>query len=205
MPDRTVAAVAFPALDAPGRDDLPTQRAGASAHAAGFAAGFAAGARAASRAAAQAQVLADERRLADEHRRAAEHAAALAALDAAVRGARSQTAPVLAEAQATLQRCALELATAVLGVELSDGPTGAVAALARVAAADVEPVAIRLHPDDLRALGPDPQLPEGARLVADPSLARGDAVADLPDGWLDARISSALERARTALETGGAS
>ena len=82
---------------------------------------------------------------------------------------------------------------------------GAVAALARVRAADVEPVAVRLHPEDLRALGPDPELPEGARLVADPSLSRGDAVADLPDGWLDARIGTALERARTALETGGAS
>lgn len=205
MPDRTVATVAFPALDAPGEADLPTQRAGASAHAAGFAAGFAAGARAASRAAAQARVVAEERALADDRRRAAEHAAALAALDAAVRGARSQTAPVLAEAQATLHRCALELATAVLGVELSDGPTGAVAALARVAAADVEPVVIHLNPDDLRALGADPQLPEGARLVADPSLARGDAVADLADGWLDARIGAALERARAALETGGAS
>jgi len=205
LPDGIVATVAFPALDAPGRAGVPTQRSGDSAHAAGFAAGFAAGARAASRAAAQAQALADERRLADDQRRAAEHAAALAALAAATRGAQSRTAPVLQAAEATLLRCALELATTVLGVELSDGPAGAVAALARVRAADVEPVAVRLHPEDLRALGPDPELPQGARLVADPSLSRGDAVADLPDGWLDARIGTALERARTALETGGAS
>ena len=60
MPDGIVATVAFPALDAPGRAGVPTQRSGASAHASGFAAGFAAGARAASRAAAQAQALADE-------------------------------------------------------------------------------------------------------------------------------------------------
>ncbi|WP_378097158.1 FliH/SctL family protein [Cellulomonas sp. T2.31MG-18] len=205
MPDRDVVTVAYPALDAPGSVGVPTQRPGDGAHAAGFAAGFAAGARAAARTAARAQAVADQRRLADEHRRTAEHAAALAALAAATRGAQSRTAPVLAEAEATLLRCALELAEAVLGVELSDGATGAVAALARVTAADVEPVVVRLNPDDVRALGSDPELPDGARLVADPSLARGDAVADLPDGWLDARIGTALDRARAALASGGAS
>lgn len=111
---------------------------------------------------------------------------------------------MLASAAQTLQRAALELAEAVLGVELSDGATGAVAALARVAAAEVEPVVVRLNPDDLRALGTDPQLPDGARLVADASLGRGDAVAELPDGWLDARIGTALDRARAALESGDA-
>lgn len=206
MPDRAVTAVAFPALDAPGQEAVPTQRAAASAHAAGFAAGFAAGARAASRAAAQAQHLADERRLADEERRAAEHTARLAALAAATRAAQSRTAPVLAHAESTLHRCALELAAAVLGVELADGPAGAAAALARVRAGapDRDDVVVHLHPEDVRALGPDPQLPEGTRLVADPSLARGDAVAEHPDGWLDARIGTALERARAALDQGGA-
>ncbi|MFS2031944.1 hypothetical protein ACEN85_17785, partial [Curtobacterium sp. CT11-45] len=36
-------------------------------------------------------------------------------------------------------------------------------------------------------------------VVADPSLHDGDAVVDLPDGLLDARIATALDRARTAL------
>ncbi|MGX5697755.1 FliH/SctL family protein [Agromyces soli] len=41
------------------------------------------------------------------------------------------------------------------------------------------------------------RLPE---LVADASLTRGDAVAELPDGLIDARISTAIARARRALE-----
>ena len=36
-------------------------------------------------------------------------------------------------------------------------------------------------------------------VVADPMLSDGDAVVDLPDGLLDARIATALDRARTAL------
>jgi flagellar assembly protein FliH len=35
--------------------------------------------------------------------------------------------------------------------------------------------------------------------VPDLSLARGDAIAEYPDGELDARIGSALARARAAL------
>lgn len=37
------------------------------------------------------------------------------------------------------------------------------------------------------------------RLVPDPSIAPGDAIGELPAGWLDARISTALARAREAL------
>jgi flagellar assembly protein FliH len=60
--------------------------------------------------------------------------------------------------------------------------------------------AVRLHPADiavLKAAG----LPQGTgvELVPDPSLARGDAMAEYPQGWLDARLGTALARARSAL------
>ena len=40
---------------------------------------------------------------------------------------------------------------------------------------------------------------EEVRLVADPTLSPGDAIGELPNGWLDARIHQALERATEAL------
>jgi flagellar assembly protein FliH len=46
-------------------------------------------------------------------------------------------------------------------------------------------------------------VPDGVELVADPQLARGDAVAELADGYLDARLSTALARVRRVLEESG--
>ncbi len=57
-------------------------------------------------------------------------------------------------------------------------------------------VAIRLSVDDAARVA-DLDLP--VPVVADPTLFDGDAVVDLPDGLLDARITTALDRARTAL------
>ena len=39
----------------------------------------------------------------------------------------------------------------------------------------------------------------GVELKPDPTLNPGDAVGEYPDGWIDARIGSALERAKQAL------
>jgi flagellar assembly protein FliH len=39
----------------------------------------------------------------------------------------------------------------------------------------------------------------GVELVPDSSLKRGDAMAQYPEGWLDARLGTALARACTAL------
>ena len=56
----------------------------------------------------------------------------------------------------------------------------------------------RLHPADLAALG-DAVAASSVPLVADARLARGDAEVDLPAGLVDARLVTALARARTAL------
>jgi flagellar assembly protein FliH len=57
-------------------------------------------------------------------------------------------------------------------------------------------VEVRLHPDDIQALLPLLQLPEGQRLSPDMSLSRGDlrvhAESVRIDGTLDARLRAAL-------------
>ena len=59
-------------------------------------------------------------------------------------------------------------------------------------------VGVRLHPADLAALG-DAAAASSVPLVADARLARGDAEVALPDGLVDARLVTALGRARAAL------
>jgi flagellar assembly protein FliH len=59
-------------------------------------------------------------------------------------------------------------------------------------------VGVRLHPADLAALG-DATAASSVPLVADARLARGDAEVDLPSGLVDARLVTALSRARAAL------
>ncbi len=195
------AAVTFrPAvLDAPEVDHAVRE----SARAAGYAAGFAAGARqAGSVAAAEARRVAAERAAA-EAQAAAALERALAVLAAAAAAAQARTAPVVALAEELLHAGALELARAVLGVELADAERSATAALARVLQHPQLPetVTVHLHPRDLdalRAVGAE-DVPDGVELVADAALAPGDAVAQHPDGYLDARIGSALDRAAAAL------
>lgn len=58
-------------------------------------------------------------------------------------------------------------------------------------------VAVRLHPDDVHLLAQAGV--EDPVLLADATLGRGDAVADLEHGFLDARIGTAVARARAGL------
>ncbi|MGV8978415.1 MAG: FliH/SctL family protein [Cellulomonas sp.] len=173
------------------------------AHAAGYAAGYAGGAREAARAANAEAVRGQEHRAAAEERRSVEHAAAVAALARATQAAAARTAPVLADAERALHAAAFELATVVLGCELADGEHSARAALARVLddpqVPGIQTVRLSLRDlDALRAAGGVPDI-AGLELVADPTLAPGDAIGRHPDGYLDARITTALDRARTVL------
>ncbi|MGY4643768.1 FliH/SctL family protein [Cellulomonas sp. URHB0016] len=176
------------------------------ARAEGFAAGFAAGAREAARVAEQHAREALAARLARESDAAAETTRALDVLASSAAAARSRTEPVVADLQDRLQRAALELAEALLGAELADHDRSARAALARALrhADGIEDVTVRLHPSDLAALraGAADVPRDGVVLVADPTLVPGDAVAEHADGYLDARLTTAVARARKAL--GGA-
>lgn len=199
-------AVAFRPAPLPTAPSDAAAGVAASARAAGYAAGWAAGARAAAE---QADAL--RTRLTAEADRVEAHrhtraAAALDALDRAARAAASRTAPVLADAQRAVLDAALELAAAVLQRELAPGPDGARAVLERALAvpADLDVHTVRLcpadlaHVQDLLAAG-GLATPDGVRLVADARLRPGDAISEHPTGYLDARISTALDRARRAL------
>lgn len=196
------AALAFEPLAVPVLTETEHERAvTATARSRGYAAGFAEGRRAAAQEQALWMAEAEDAR-AVESAEAADHVAVLVA---ALRGAavelREATVPVLAEAESALVEAAFELAGVVVGVALQDRVAAARAAVDRVVSAvDGGAVpAIRLHPDDVAGLRRTGYVGEEVRLVADPALSPGDAIGELPTGWLDARIHEALERAKEAL------
>ncbi|MEW1955609.1 FliH/SctL family protein [Terrabacter sp. NPDC080008] len=187
----TLQPVVFPAVDPGGESEGWTR-----GHAAGYAAGLrrAAEELAVCRAeltAEHAAVVAAERARGDR---------AVAALEAAARALEARTAPVLDGADREILAAALSIAEAVLGCELSDAPHAARAALSRgLSEPDADAVLrVRLNPEDFGLLA-DSVTASRVELVADHGLARGDAVAVYPEGELDARIGSALARARSAL------
>lgn len=180
----------------------PRNTAGESlAYAHGHTAGYTAGLR-------KAVAEAEERRSAME----AEHAAllsrseartgrALAVLAAAAAALEAAAVPVLAQAQDTLAASALELAESVLGLELCNADTSARAALARATTAPLPAGTrtVRMNPADLSVLDGPTRAAAGVVFVGDETLERGDAIVEFESGYLDARIRTALERARQAL------
>jgi len=82
------------------------------------------------------------------------------------------------------------------------GRTARAAVARALAGADGSVVTtLRLHPLDLALLDESTRASSapGVVFAADPSLGRGDAEADLPAGLIDARLDTALARARQAL------
>jgi len=125
---------------------------------------------------------------------------AAAALDAAAASLLAHGTSAGAVADEAVLAAAVDIAELVLGRELADRPGSAVAAVRRaLAAAGDAPVRlVRLHPDDLALVDGVAAEHPSLRFVADPALERGDAVADLRDGSIDARIGAALDRVRLA-------
>lgn len=167
----------------------------------GYATGYAQGIRAAE-AAARARREDLERAAAEaQSARAAEHAQAVRALEAAAGALHARTVPVLDAASDVLVESALLLAERIVGRELSNDDFAARAALARaMEGIDAWTVRqIRMNPQDLAMLELDTVPGTGIALVADPTLARGDALTAFDEGFLDARITTALERAKAAL------
>jgi flagellar assembly protein FliH len=198
-PDPAFARLAFPSIG-PIEPSEDLDRARIRGHAAGYAAGLRI-------AAAEAEILAVAALAAQEKRDAASRATVLSALGA-LRLATEQVGEirrvVLAEADSALAAAAIDLAETIIGRELDDAENSAKTAVLRamsvVAFDDV--LGVRLHPEDLAVISADGAGVQGLHLVSDPSLDRGDAVLDVPDGIVDARISTALARARAVLVGG---
>lgn len=195
--DGTFSLLSFPSLPDRVRGDMHA-RARVHGHAAGYAAGLKS---------AHAQLVVRRAELEAEAQAAA--ADARARLDTAVAVLRqaacaldARVAPAVAEAKAVLADAAVDIAAAVLGRELAEGADSAESALRRALDhPDAEAiVTVRMNPSDLQALPEEVRADAGVALQSDASLAPGDAIAQLPDGYLDARIGAALDRARAALE-----
>ena len=167
----------------------------------GYAAGYADGLRAAE---AEAEAAGARARV----EREAMHAGAATALNGAVDALRTASrqfeaaaAPVLEDADEALLAAAIELASAIIERELDDTTSSARTAVARaLASADHESItAVRVSPVDLAVFGAYGVTVPELRFISDPTLSPGDAVVEIADGRIDARIGSALERARAEL------
>ncbi|OII23643.1 hypothetical protein BIV04_05935 [Frigoribacterium sp. MCBA15_019] len=223
------ARVSYPSVSLPGSDAATTRQAhDARAEARGHAAGYAAGLRAAELELAARRAVLEAEHSDLLHRLQAATVSAVEALATSARALDARVAPVLDDAEEALVATAFELAEAVLGYELrasesvDDGSHG-VDATARGAADTVDPrsgrtaraavaralavtdpgdvVTVRLHPADLAQLDAATRDSVAADIafVADATLARGDAEAERRIGQVDARLGTALDRARTAL------
>lgn len=193
--------VLFPRLD--GRESGEEH---ARARMRGYADGHAEGFRAGRAEAEAAQRAAEDARTAREAIAAREIESAVTSLQAAARSLGDRERELTAASEDQVLRCAIELAELIIVGELSDAGASAAAA-ARRAIAGADPAEIRevrLHPDDLRTLRGSAAEPAGIALIGDDSLDRGDAVASLAHGHIDARVASALARARRALAEAGA-
>lgn len=170
-------------------------------YAKGFSSGWAAGQKRANREAQQErQVISEQARLAEEARSEA-YVDAMDEIQAIADAVASRDNLVIDEMKSALMESAVTLAEALLGVELSEAETGAKAALKRALSMNdpKEIVSVHLNPQDvvtLHNLGVESPV----ELVPDKELDPGDAVAYMPEGLLDARLSSAIRRAREALE-----
>jgi flagellar assembly protein FliH len=195
-PEPSFATLTFPSLRTEQQEEVDL-RARASGHAAGYAEGLRA---------ANAEIDALRERLQTEHAAVIRHGQArldraIEVLGGASAALAARAVPVVAEVQDALAQNALTLAEAILGVELATGDTSARAALTRALSTPDAPLVttVRLNPLDLAVLDEEIIAAAGVPLVADATLTRGDAMAELPIGYLDARISSAVARARTAI------
>jgi flagellar assembly protein FliH len=189
-------AIAFPAVRS-----RPQSEADDQARARGYAAGYAQGAREAERELTERRAQLDAEFAAAADRAEAVLRSRLAAVDVMLRALDARIEPVVESAQQSLAVAALELAEAVVGVELRDAETAAKAIVSRVlASVDAhETTTVRVHRADLPLLTALFAGNDVIGLVADDSLRPGDAIAELPSGFVDARIQTALDRARTAL------
>lgn len=193
--------VVFPRIAAPGAD-----RTQAEGFTRGHAAGYAAGLRSAEVAARLRQDRLEAEQRARTEGALARLDAAATALQTAAAQLRARTGPVLAEWDARFADAVVDLAEALLGDHTRRDPFAAArAALTRAVAADDadDVIRVRLSPADAAALQEagvvGDLLPAGAALVADATVAAGDALADYPAGTLDARLGAAVARVRAVL------
>src|SRR4051812_9193788 len=121
----------------------------------------------------------------------------------ALRGAITDTVAARAVPFAGLEddvaTAAFAIAEAVLDRELAVAKSPGRDAVARaIALAPAGDAVVRLHPDDATTVG-KLQTGREIRILADPAVERGGAIAEVGACTIDAQLGSALERVRKAL------
>lgn len=124
-----------------------------------------------------------------------------AALSAAVTALEAAHGPSADEMAGTLALSAFALAETVIGREIAVVDVAARDALARALTLcpDDGPVIVRMHPADAPLVTEAVPVPASVTVVADPGVERGGALAQFGASEVDARISTALARAKTVL------
>ena len=163
----------------------------------GHATGYAEGMRAAGEEAARTAAQVEEQRAEQDRALAATVAVALGAVSQA-KDAFEERAEALAQlSEARVVELAVDLVETILGAELSDPVRAALTAASRAAAVaqDEEGAVVVLNPGDLTLLGAAGRL-DGIAYEAADDIAPGDAAVRLPDGEVDLRVTTALQRVR---------
>jgi flagellar assembly protein FliH len=174
----------------------------AEAQAAGYAAGWAEGCRAAEEATRASRVrLAEQAQAAVADQQATVNSS-LRAIAGAVARFEQRAAPAVAGLEAELVAAAFALAQTIVGRELATATDPGADALRRVLtlAPAGRPVLVRMNPAEAVLLaGASTVNGREVVVVADPALTSGDAVLECDATTIDARIGSAVARAREAL------
>ena len=173
------------------------------AHAEGFAAGHAEGLVAAEAVVAETEHAAAARLADAQGRWERRLASATAALTAAATRLDEAALPVADDIRETVVGTVLTLLEDLLGRELAlaDSPVlDAVRRALTLCPADA-PAIVRVHPDDLGEIPVDAlaDLPDGVRVVGDPSVERAGAVAEAGPRRIDAQLTAAVERVQNVL------
>ncbi|MBI3257622.1 MAG: hypothetical protein HYZ59_07545 [Actinobacteria bacterium] len=130
-------------------------------------------------------------------------ASALDALASAVVEFQLRRTLDLTDLEATVATAAFDLAAALLGreLELSRSPGRDAVARALALAPPDESLVVRLNPGDVETLGSIEDLLPGRRftVLCDPSVESGGCLLDAKDCQVDARLTTAIARARQAM------
>jgi flagellar assembly protein FliH len=171
----------------------------AEGHAEGYAEGLAAAAAQAQRTATQVRAGSE----AAERQRDAHLTRAVELLLTAADAFRTTEQVVLAEIEDTVVELALSIARTVLDRELAASADPGADAIARALALapDDCPVTVRLHPDDVLALGELSHAVPSRKVVviADPAVELGGCVAEAAGRQVDAQVGPALARVAVVL------
>jgi flagellar assembly protein FliH len=176
-------------------------QASASAQAQGYAVGWSQGQKAAEARAREEATVVAARRAEEDAVRAEEHRIAVAALHEAAARLTATTAQVCASVESQAVDIALQVTETLVGRELAVAvDPGADAVRRALSLLPGEPlVTVRLNPADVPSDAVATLAAAGATIVADPTLARGDAIAEAADFVVDASVASALQRVREVL------